>query len=237
MKALKFSHKGKRKSNQDLILEESFGDVFYLLAVIDGMGGYEYGDLASDIVAENITTYLSTISTPNEFHVQKAINKANLAIRQRKSDLHCEMGATMGGIIIHGSDAICFWVGDVKVYHFQNNHLVFESRSHTLINSLTDSNSQAIRLNNQKYKHIVTRSIQGDIKNSKSDIHLIRGINESDLFIICSDGVHNLIDGLQIENLINNSNTLKECFDGIISLVLNEAEDNFSIGFFKRDNI
>ena len=76
MKAIAVSHKGKRDINQDLILEYTSIDGSYLFAVIDGMGGYESGEIAAKIVGENIETYLSTVGTIDAFHIQKAINKS-----------------------------------------------------------------------------------------------------------------------------------------------------------------
>ena len=58
MKAIELSHRGKRDINQDLILEYTSIDGSYLFAVIDGMGGYDNGEIAAKMVSENIDAYL-----------------------------------------------------------------------------------------------------------------------------------------------------------------------------------
>ena len=77
-----FSNKGKRKSNQDYLFSKSINPDCILNMVVDGMGGYEYGEVASKLVAENIHTYLSTVQEINEKEIQKAVNKSNLIIKQ-----------------------------------------------------------------------------------------------------------------------------------------------------------
>src|SRR5690606_12027371 len=189
MKAIAVSHKGKRDINQDLILEYTSIDGSYLFAVIDGMGGYESGEIAAKIVGENIETLLSTIQTIDAFHVQKAINKSNIAIRQQKNGITESMGATIGGVIIKGTDATSFWIGDVKILHFRNKKLLYESLPHSLVNELAENGSITEPSQLSKYRHVVTRSIQGDIKNSQAEIYTNSFNTSTDLLFVCSDGV------------------------------------------------
>lgn len=230
MKSISYSHKGRRATNQDLILEEHFAENCYLLAVIDGMGGYENGDIAARIIAESISTFISTVDKPDSFQIQKAINKSNLAIRQKKASLSSNMGATIGGIIIHDACAFCFWVGDVKIFQFRDKELVFESSSHSLVNELVERGSNVDPIKFSKYRHVVTRSIQGDVNTSQAEIEIIPDLLNSDIFLICSDGVHDLYDGIQIENILRSSSTTDEWLGRLKLRLLSEATDNFSLG-------
>lgn len=229
MKAITFSDKGKREVNQDLVLEYSAKDGSYLFCVIDGMGGYERGETAARIVSENIEAYLSTVETINFYHIQKAINKSTLAIKQKKTTSSEGMGATVGGVIVNGTSAAYFWVGDVKIFHFRNAELIFESTDHSLANELIKNGSLIDSSRLTKYKHIVTRSIHGDIDLSQAEIFTNNFLPETDLFIVCSDGVHDLYNGLQIETLLKNS-AITNVLHEIESRLVNEATDNFSIG-------
>ena len=60
MKLIKFSKIGKREVNQDYVLIQNINPETSLFLVVDGMGGYTDGDIAAQLVAENILTYLST---------------------------------------------------------------------------------------------------------------------------------------------------------------------------------
>jgi protein phosphatase len=229
MKSLSFSNKGKRKTNQDLILIEELSPHSWLYIIADGMGGYSHGELAAKLVAENILGYLSSVKEVDQKEIQKAIDKANLAIKQVKKENDDEMGATVAGIVVDEKKVICFWVGDVQIYGFRNNELFFESRSHTLINKLKNNNSLKGPSQLSRYKHVVTRSVHGKIEDSKVSFEEFFEINSEDIFIICSDGVHDLLDGSQIQRLLFSSNSLEKTAQEIENYLIQEADDNFSM--------
>ena len=81
-----FSHIGSRNSNQDFVEIQSYNDIDFFI-VADGIGGYENGDLAAQMAVESIIVYLTNVDEINQDHIQKAINKANLAIRQKQQSL------------------------------------------------------------------------------------------------------------------------------------------------------
>jgi serine/threonine protein phosphatase PrpC len=230
MKSIVVSDKGRRDINQDLILEYTSRDGSYLFAVIDGMGGYEMGEIAAKMVSENMETYLSTVQTIDAFHVQKAINKSNLAIRQQKNELLTSMGATIGGVVINGNIVTYFWVGDVKVLHFRNKKLMFESIPHSLVNDLAENGSFSEPSQLSKYRHVVTRSIQGEIKTSKAEIGSNSFQENIDLIFVCSDGFHDLFESLQLERLLNQVESLFELKEELETRLLRDAIDNFTFG-------
>lgn len=230
MKAITFSDKGKRDINQDLTLEYNAIDGSYLFAVIDGMGGYNHGEIAARIISENIVTYLSTVGTIDAFHIQKAINKSNLALRQQKPESSETMGATIGGVIIKGSSVSYFWVGDVKILHFRKKKLLFESLPHSLVSELIKNKSITEPSQLSKYRHIVTRAVQGDLKSPHAEISSNSFDDSSDLLIVCSDGVHDLFASLQIEKLLNEVEAPSLLKAKLESRLLEEASDNYTLG-------
>ena len=222
-----FSNKGKRKNNQDYLFSKSINPDCILNMVVDGMGGYEYGDVASKLVAENIHTYLSTINDISEKEIQKAVNKSNLIIKQKSDDLNAKIGATLGGAIILKDKAFLFWVGDVKIIHLRNNKLLFETHSHTLINQMINNGSVINNL--ERYKHVVTRSVSGSIKESIIDCHLVNNLLPKDIIIIYSDGVSDILNSYQIKSVFDSATTFQDGVNQIETLCKNDANDNFSM--------
>lgn len=235
MKSLILTHQGKRSTNQDLVLEQTSKDGSYLFAVIDGMGGYEHGELAAKVIAENVETYISTVDSIDSFHVQKAINKSNLAIRQKNEILSGRMGATMGGIVIKDAMVTYFLVGDVKIFHFRNNHLIFESTAHSLVSDLIMNGSITEPSQLSKYKHVVTRCIQGDVKLSQAEFNTNQFYPETDIIIVCSDGVHDQFDALQMENMLDHANSPADLFVMLKERLTSVATDNFSFGIIQSN--
>ena len=229
MKPIIITNKGQREANQDYVLAQNINPDTLLLVVSDGMGGYDHGEIAAKLVVDNVLAYLSTINEISTDQLQKAINKANLAVRQLKQEKKINAGATVGGVVLTQGRAICFWVGDVKIFHFRDNKLQFESSSHTLINEVKNNGSITDANRLKKYRHIVTRSVQGEIKNSQVETKMIDDLFEKDIFIICSDGVHDIIDGLGLQHFIRSSEDAEKATSKIEERLNCEAKDNFSM--------
>lgn len=47
--------------------------------------------------------------------------------------------------------------------------------------------------------------------------------------MICSDGVHDILDGFQIQRILNSSNSLEKATKEVENLLIIEATDNFSL--------
>lgn len=229
MKSIVFSHKGKREVNQDYILVQKINHETYLYLIADGMGGYEHGEIAAKLVAENVLTFLSTVETINEAQIQKAINKANLAIKQFCKKNNSKAGATIGGVILQANQAVCFWVGDIKIFHFNNNQLINESTSHTLINEIKNNGSIKDSKQINKYKHVVTRSVQGEVEFSVISLFKIENISSTDIIIICSDGITDYYTGMCLQYLLVNSISIDYMIGSIEKNLLEVGKDNFSI--------
>ena len=236
MKALTLSHLGKRPTNQDLLLEQTFKDGSSLFAVNDGMGGYEHGEIAAQLIVDSMSTYLSSVDIIDSFQIQKAINKSNLFIRQRNIALLGNMAATIGGIFIREETVIYFWVGDVKIFHFRNGGLIFESSAHTLVSELVENKSILDPAKLSRYKHVVTRAIQGDVKLSQAELYSGDFDIENDILIVCSDGVHDLFDGLQFANMIERScNSPTLLFELFKSQLPDLAVDNATVAVIGKN--
>ena len=222
-----FSNKGGRKSNQDFLFSKSINSDCNLYMVVDGMGGYEFGDIASKLVADNIHTYLSTVKHINEKEIQKAINKSNLVIKQKADDLNAKIGATLAGAIILKKSTFLFWVGDVKIIHVRDNELLFETHSHTLINQIIDNGNLINKID--RYKHIVTRSVSGKIKDSIVDCYYISNLLPNDLIMIYSDGVSDILNSYQINTIFKSTNSVLEGINQVEAICNFESKDNFSM--------
>jgi protein phosphatase len=216
-----FSEKGKRESNQDYILSKECNPGSSIHIVADGMGGYEKGLVAAQAAANTIADNLTDrISEKNDEVILDAIIQANNEIAQIKIKENIKMGTTIAGVHIQKNQFLAFWVGDVKIIHISNNQIVFESKDHSLINQLkdTDLNPSATALDN--IRHIVTRSIQGE--NSKFQPDYYSGkIKPEDKILICSDGFLELIGNNNINNI--SPEKLKE-----LKKIAQHANDNAS---------
>lgn len=228
MKSKVISHIGKRKTNQDRVLAKKINTDSYLYIVADGMGGYDDGDIAAEMVIDSLTTFLSNSDQFNLNVIHKAINKANLALRQYQEQHQSKLGSTLGGILISEKTAKTFWVGDVKILHYSKGKLCFESKSHNLSSELSETENSNDSVNFSKYNHIVTRSIQGNVQKSVPSYHELT-LNKGDKLFICSDGVHNIIDPNTLQYLLNKEESTGALISTIDQRLQKEAIDNASL--------
>lgn len=199
MEHITYSHIGKRKSNEDAVFVKELHPNSLFAIIADGMGGYEYGEQAAELIIENLLTYFSSLNNNSysKNDIENAIKKANLAVKHFNDTMAVKSGATMAGAIINNEITQIFWIGDVQVDLFKGNDLVYKTDPHTLIQDLKKQLEVVPIEMIQKYNHIVTRSISG--KREIIDYGYQEFKNtDFDTLIISSDGVHNCINTSQL---------------------------------------
>jgi serine/threonine protein phosphatase PrpC len=223
MKIFSYTDKGIRETNEDYIKSETLSDSISLHIVADGMGGYEYGEVASKIATEAIFQYLAgcTIQGDIPILIQLAVKFANSQILTLRDQYQTKLGTTIAGILIIDSTAYAFWLGDVQIQHFRDSKQLFISESHTLINEMKKNGSVSIK-EIERYKHIVTKSLSGTPLDSNFPVIQIQ-LQQGDTICICSDGFNNSID---VSSLISKPDLdIVEKFKKLE----NSNEDNYSI--------
>ena len=229
MKVYSYSGKGNREKNEDYIKSELLANDVSLHIVADGMGGHQFGEIASRVATEAIFQFITKNGIGGDMHslIQQAVEYANEQIFSKQNQYHAKLGTTLAGILIIDSTAYAFWFGDVQIQHFRNNKQLFISESHSLINE-TKKNVIISAIEIEGSKHIVTRSLSGSPLDEPVPIVEIR-LQQAETICISSDGLYNSINPA---SLIKN-------FDGGLDAQLqnleNNNEDNFSITIITID--
>ncbi|MCM8568891.1 protein phosphatase 2C domain-containing protein [Gramella jeungdoensis] len=223
------TNKGKRKSNQDVVLIEKLNENIDLFLLADGMGGYKHGEYAAKFVVSNTFKLLKNQNKINRESIQSIINKVTEALALENKKLESKMGATLAGVIRCNEVFHCFWVGDVKIWHLQNDKIKFESTEHNLKNELIDNKVFVESKNAKKYDHVVTRSIHGNIEKAKIDYFKITDFKNDDFIMISSDGANDILD----THYLKTSSFLKSDIDWKLNELdckfKDQAKDNSSV--------
>ncbi|MDN5422658.1 MAG: protein phosphatase 2C domain-containing protein, partial [Chryseobacterium sp.] len=146
-----------------------------------------------------------------------------------KEKVGVKLGTTVGGVIVSSKEALCFWVGDIKIFHFRNKILQRESHSHTLMNEVINKGSIIDVEQVSKYRHVVTRSVQGEVDRSQVDFFNVILDEDQDSFVICSDGVSDIFSGVQIQEIMNGSTSDAEAISNMEKHLSIHGQDNFSL--------
>jgi len=117
----------------------------------------------------------------------------------------------------------------VKVLHFRQGKLAFESRSHSLMNELLDNGSIRDASRTEKCWHVVTRAVQGAASKVGIDTLIIVDVSSADTFFVYSDGVGEVVSSAEIEGLFQNHFDLAELVRLVKERILEQGKDNCSL--------
>ncbi len=223
MKIFSYTGKGIRETNEDYIKSEILSDNISLHIVADGMGGYDYGEVASKTATEAIFQFVAegTIQGDIPALIQQAVEFANNQILTLRSQYHTKLGTTIAGVLLIDSTAYAFWLGDVQIQHFRDSKQLFISESHTLINEMKKNGSVSTK-EIERYKHIVTKSLSGTPSDSHLPVVEIQ-LQHGDTICISSDGLYNSVNPSKLISYSDIELNTK------LMLLEDTNEDNFSI--------
>lgn len=217
-----------REINEDSVMSnEDTG----LWAVADGMGGYEAGNVASNMIVGALQqigkqAYLSEFVTSVENELIDS-NKRILEYAEIMLDGRT-LGSTVVSLLIQGQVGICMWVGDSRLYLLRNNELIQLSRDHSRVEELLQQGLiTEEEMENHPDSNVITRAV-GIGDELCVDINVFN-VQLGDAFLLCSDGLYNSVHEHEIMNQMGSS-TAEEGVSNLIATSLeNGASDNVSV--------
>lgn len=221
--------------NADEIIE--MNDCGCIMAVCDGMGGMNAGEVASAIAIQtvqeyfapqNITCNIASSSTERERYLEKLVIDAHKRIKDDAQNIpeHNGMGSTIILAWLVGNELTITWCGDSRAYRFNTKTgLQILSEDHSYVQDLV---KKGLITYEDTFDHpqgnIITRSLGDPSKKAKPETRHF-SVNKGDIILLCSDGLSGVIrdkktkdpegnyyDGENIEDIIrNNSSTMTDC--------------------------
>lgn len=193
------SDKGKlRKNNEDYFSSERLSHEESLFIVADGMGGHQAGDVASKLgVLTFIEHYKIQRSEKNTIPaaLKTAINLANDTILEKAAqDLRKRgMGTTFSALSINGGKGHIVHVGDSRIYLVRNNIIVRLTTDHTFVEKMVEEGRLTeAEARDHPQKNILYMSL-GARQSFFPEISDSFDVREGDIFILCSDGLNNMV--------------------------------------------
>lgn len=220
------THVGRvRQTNEDSILTDPSG---LLWAVADGMGGYGHGDVASDIVTQQLSTVEDDTSAAPA--LRASLLAANAMIQSRSAEPGMgKMGATVVAVLLQNAVANIVWAGDCRAYLMRQRHLRLLTRDHTVVQNLVD---QGLLQNDQRDthpdSHVVTRAVGYEpiIEIDAVSVPVVTG----DKIMLCSDGLTACLGDHEIADFLAAGRDPKQLCESLIFAALEGgAPDNVSV--------
>lgn len=230
-----------RPDNQDAILSlPAYG----LFAVADGMGGCSEGALASSWVCAALRAaaprYAAAPPRPARLRLEiidNALQEVNTRIRAHiRAEGLKAMGATVAAFLAGGPEARCAVVvhaGDSRVYRLRRGQLRRVTRDHTVGEEMSRHaysrrEASALESRGNPLTHVLTRAV-GTAYRLRASWKRI-DVRHGDRLLICSDGVHDMLDDAQIAEALKHGRTPSAAARALASRVREAgAGDNYAI--------
>ncbi|MDP7034142.1 MAG: Stp1/IreP family PP2C-type Ser/Thr phosphatase [Planctomycetota bacterium] len=215
-----------RERNEDdlLVLNEK-----QILVVADGMGGHANGNIASRTAVSVLESWFSDSSVPDrmeeaeqagfEIDLRDAIGAANREIFQlNQGTFSLEgMGTTVVVMRRIGCWALLATVGDSRIYRFREGKLEQLTRDHSLMEELLQQHvlsEQDVLMS--PHRNIITRAL-GMNDSVESDTCWLK-LEDGDLFLLCSDGLSDMVSAQAIQHVLMDSEDLESQSEKLVCL-------------------
>lgn len=243
MKSCYMTDSGRvRDHNEDSVTILKNASDEYLLIVADGMGGHRKGEVASSIAVSrlgkrfhdtpSIGTKLDAVNWLND-NINE-INKEILEYGETNVDSK-GLGTTVVVALLTKSYLIFGNIGDSSGYVVKNNKIHKVTKSHTLVNLLVEAGNitEEEALTHPK-KNILMKAL-GVTQNCELDIFDVD--MESDMIMLCSDGLTNMLTDEQIEKILIDEELSEEEKVDLLIRKCNArgGNDNISVAYLNRN--
>ena len=225
------SHVGlRRELNEDTY----FGDAeLGLWLVADGMGGHEFGEVASALARDTVVREVRAGRS-----LAEAIRRADEDIirhsRQRGESL--PMGTTMVAVRLREHRFELAWVGDSRAYLW-NGQLRQLSSDHSYVQELIDQGAiTAEQARAHPHRNVVTQAL-GVTDPQDLKVETLAGeLKPGHQLLLCSDGLTEEVDDAGIAALVGRSDlSAQECVDHLVSAALDGGgSDNVTVVVLRR---
>lgn len=228
-KSVQYSHTGLvRKINEDAMLSLPEQKLW---AVADGMGGYEAGNIASDMIISSLKklklggSLNETVNRVEDSLIE--VNNLILAYADILLDGRI-LGSTVVTLIIKGRVGICMWAGDSRLYRYRNRQLEQLTRDHSYVaNQVMQGQITAKEAGDHPDSNIITRAVGAD-SEIYIDINAF-SVQLGDIFLLCSDGLYNKVSNNEIAKTLASLSIKQAVNELVLKALDNGADDNVSV--------
>lgn len=212
---------------------------FGLYIVADGMGGHQYGEVASNAAVRTVAStimgkfhsYMFNLqpTPPNEplqEMMQVAVREAQKVIQREAPN----SGTTLTAALVLGHQVTVAHVGDSRAYHFyQDGRIEVITRDHSLVKRLEElGHLSEYEAENYPHRNVLYRALgQGEIL--EPDIFTV-SFPQTGYLMICSDGLWGVVPDDRMYTIIKNAPDLNHACQNLVEAA-NAAggPDNISV--------
>lgn len=208
-----------RDNNEDTFLAEPLkGNPYIIACVIDGVGGYEGGEVAASIAREVLLQKLSGPLPEPIAVMQQALAAANEKIyaekqQSRKNDqMACVL--TMALVDMEKNTFFYAHIGDTRLYLLRDESLVKITKDQSFVGFLEDTGrlTEKDAMTHPK-RNEINKALGFDAQLPLQNEHIETGESPflpGDALLLCTDGLTDMIGSRDIAAVLSKKTTLEE---------------------------
>jgi serine/threonine protein phosphatase PrpC len=227
-----------RKANEDKVVWDLDLGLFI---VADGMGGHNAGEVASELAAESVLSFMRRTQQGDDvtwpygidrnlsFHANRLVTAIKLANRRvfRTAEARDElsgMGTTIVAGFIEGPLFVFAGVGDSRIYAWRKGELTQLTTDDSWVATLQGTGDLPPGAHHPM-RHVLT-SVVG--ARDTLDVQVLeRELLDGDMLMFCSDGVHGDLTDQQMAAILSTNADPESAAAALVAAVLDgRARDN-----------
>ncbi|MFT8614739.1 MAG: Stp1/IreP family PP2C-type Ser/Thr phosphatase [Lentilactobacillus hilgardii] len=231
-----------RDKNEDAVGKFENKQGLILALITDGIGGNNAGEVASKMVVTHIgssfeKTDINSLSDIKSWFIEKLAQENAAIINQSNSDRRLKgMGTTMVAALIDGDESLIANIGDSRGYVLSGGKLTQITEDHSYVNELVKHGDiTPDQAKNNPYKNIINK-ILGNNDDSSAEFKTY-SIQKNDQILLCTDGLTNMVDDPDIEEILSMDEDIQAKCNLLVSLAnKNGGLDNITVLVARYDS-
>jgi serine/threonine protein phosphatase PrpC len=212
---------------------------FGIYIVADGMGGHQYGEVASNAAIRIVAGHILRKFQPYLFNIKPSPPDESLqeimqtAVREAQKIIQNEApssGTTLTAALVLGQQVTIAHVGDSRAYHiYSDGRAEVVTRDHSLVKRLEElGHISPTEAENYPHRNVLYRALgQGEIL--EADVFTV-SFPQKGYLMLCSDGLWGVVADQDINKIIRDAPSLQRACQNLVEAA-NAAggPDNISV--------
>ena len=232
------SNKGRKEKNDDAVSVSKNKQGAVIGIVCDGVGSHSNASYSSNYIVSTLEKEWQDLTFANFNNMKNwlydRIENLNTELYNKSKDNQKKMGTTIVTVAIFDNQVVVYNIGDSSAYGLTKDNVmnvvtVEDSFVGALISAGVITEEEA---KSHPEKHVLTQALA---TRDNIDLHtFIDDLSNYDYFLLCSDGLTNMIEKEEIQNIVRNGELSIAVNKLIDKCVERGGVDNISVAIIKN---
>ena len=232
------SNKGRKEKNDDAVSVSKNEQGAVIGIVCDGVGSHSNAAFSSNYIVSTLEKEWQDLTFANFNNMKNwlfdRIEKLNTELYTKSKDNQKKMGTTIVTVAIFDNQVVVYNIGDSSAYALTKDNVmnvvtVEDSFVGALISAGAITEEEA---KSHPERHVLTQALA---TRENIDLHTyIDDVDNYDYFLLCSDGLTNMIEKEEIQNIVRNDELSIAVNKLIDKCVERGGVDNISVAIIKN---